>query len=184
MCKDVFFCDLPQLTKWNKYVETTCKPAIKEAGIGFDIENKSDGENSVHVKSSKRVSLTINGTFNETHGIKQNDWISNYRSKGCQLLPSTGSYLLAFEFESTERIVSKPKRWTWVAAASKRHDIDVKSNEKKSQTQIAKGKDKLFRVLKVLAKGYNICYDKQLLKNYEDIELLVECFDADLFQVR
>ena len=166
-----------QWQKWNDYAEIACKPSIEEAGIGFDIENKSDGENSVSVRNKKRMWRRITDTFDSyQYLLKHNDCISNYKSMGCQLLSSSGLYLLAFEFESKEKIKLEPQQW--MPTTTNDH-VNVKLNEPRSD----KRKDQLFRVLRDLANHYNIHYDKHFVENYEDIKPLVECFDVDLFKV-
>ena len=174
-----------KLTKWNDYVAVVCKPSIEEAGIGFDIENKSDGENSVRVTDRKTISYNINGDFqfNKQHFHVKRNWISNYNSFACRLLPSSFSYVLAFEFESESRMIPQNKIWRARTTIDDKVELKDYKEEQESERKMHKGKDRLFQAMNGLAKHYNIYYDKEKLKEYESVKPVVECFDNKLFEV-
>ena len=155
-------------------MDIACKPSIEEAGIGFDIENKADGENSVCVTDKKTMSYKISGNYdfrlNKQHLNSKHNWISNCNSVACRLLPNSCAYLLALEFESESRVIPQNKIWT--ANTARYGNVDLENCKQQQQS-----------AMKRLAKHCNIYYDKEQFKQYESIKPLVECFDKKLFQV-
>ena len=166
-----------KLKKWNSYIESACKPSIKEAGIAFAIERKSDGKNSVSIDSNKAILHRINGDYTTSKNLsdfKYNHSISDYKSNSCSMLPANGSHLLAFEFESKERIVPKPIPWT---------PRNNQQFQQQSEQQAPPGKQQLFKKLEALTKQYNVECADRLFEKYEKIEPLIEFFNIELLKV-